>query len=91
MAAAAAMRPGSAVWVWLAARTDDLLPVPYFHVVFTLPAETATIAFQNKAVVYGILSRHRATAPCTIASITLTRGPCKLSRQEILTIFVKNT
>lgn len=45
---------------WLAARTDDLLPVPYFHVVFTLPAEIATIAFQNKAVVYGILFKSAA-------------------------------
>jgi hypothetical protein len=40
---------------WLAAREADLLPVPYFHVVFTLPAEIAAIAFHNKAVVYGIL------------------------------------
>lgn len=40
---------------WLAARQADLLPVPYFHVVFTVPAEIAAIAYQNKAVVYGIL------------------------------------
>ena len=36
---------------WLEARTADLLPVEYFHVVFTLPAPVAAIAFQNKAVV----------------------------------------
>lgn len=42
---------------WLEARAGDLLPVPYFHVVFTLPAEIASIAFQNKKVVYTILFR----------------------------------
>jgi hypothetical protein len=40
---------------WLADRQADLLPVPYFHVVFTVPAEAAEIAFHNKAVVYAIL------------------------------------
>ena len=40
---------------WLADRQADLLPVPYFHVVFTVPAEVAGIAFHNKAVVYAIL------------------------------------
>lgn len=40
---------------WLEAREADLLPVPYFHVVFTVPAEIAAIAYQNKAQVYAIL------------------------------------
>jgi hypothetical protein len=40
---------------WLAAREADLLPVPYFHVVFTVPAEVAAIAYQNKVLVYAIL------------------------------------
>src|SRR5215210_2396155 len=40
---------------WLADRQADLLPVPYFHVVFTVPAPIAEIAFHNKAVVYAIL------------------------------------
>ena len=40
---------------WLAARQAELLPVPYFHVVFTLPAPIADIAYQNKAVIYGLL------------------------------------
>jgi hypothetical protein len=40
---------------WLDARQADLLPVAYFHVVFTLPAPVADIAYQNKAVVYGLL------------------------------------
>ena len=46
---------GAAREQWLEARQADLLPVPYFHVVFTVPAEVAAIAYQNKAVVYGIL------------------------------------
>lgn len=46
----------------LAAREADLLPVPYFHVVFTLPAPIAAIAFQNKAVVYAILFKAAAEA-----------------------------
>jgi hypothetical protein len=37
---------------WLAAREADLLPVPYFHVVYTLPAQIADIAYQNKTVIY---------------------------------------
>ena len=40
---------------WLADRQAELLPVPYFHVVFTLPAPIAEIAFQNKALVYDLL------------------------------------
>ena len=40
---------------WLDARQADLLPVEYYHVVFTLPAAIADIAYQNKAVVYGLL------------------------------------
>ncbi len=47
---------------WLGARQAELLPVPYFHVVFTVPAAVADIAFHNKAVVYGILF-HAAAAP----------------------------
>jgi hypothetical protein len=45
---------------WLDERKAELLPVPYFHVVFTLPAPIAEIAFHNKAVVYGILFRTAA-------------------------------
>jgi hypothetical protein len=40
---------------WLDARQADLLPVEYYHMVFTLPAPIADIAYQNKAVVYGLL------------------------------------
>ena len=53
---------------WLEARADDLLPVPYFHVVFTLPAEIATIAFQNKKAVYDILFRATAETLRIIAA-----------------------
>ncbi len=42
---------------WIEARTADLLDTEYFHVVFTVPAEIGAIAFQNKAVVYGLLFR----------------------------------
>jgi hypothetical protein len=53
---------------WLSAREADLLPVGYFHVVFTLPAEIATIAYQNKAVVYDLLFRAAAETLLTIAA-----------------------
>ena len=53
---------------WLAEREADLLPVPYFHVVFTLPAPLAAIAFQNKAVVYGLLFEAAAETLQTIAA-----------------------
>jgi len=46
---------GAAARTWLAEREADLLPVGYFHVVFTVPAEIADIAFHNKAVVYDLL------------------------------------
>jgi hypothetical protein len=53
---------------WLANRQRDLLPVPYFHVVFTVPAPIANIALQNKAVVYDILFRAAAETMQTIAA-----------------------
>jgi hypothetical protein len=59
---------GKARAEWLAAREADLLPVPYFHVVFTLPARVAAIAFQNKAVVYAILFKAAAEAMTTLAA-----------------------
>jgi hypothetical protein len=48
---------GAAARTWLAEREADLLPVGYFHMVFTLPAEAADIAWQNKALVYDLLFR----------------------------------
>ncbi len=59
---------GVAAKDWLAAREADLLPVGYFHLVFTLPAEIASIAYQNKAVVYDLLFRTAAETLLTIAA-----------------------
>jgi hypothetical protein len=59
---------GAAARDWLAAREADLLPVGYFHVVFTVPAEIAGIAYQNKAVVYDLLFRTAAETLLTIAA-----------------------
>jgi len=52
---------------WLDARQADLLPVEYFHVVFTLPAPIADIAYTNKAAIYGLLFDMAASALQTIA------------------------
>lgn len=59
---------GAAARTWLAAREADLLPVGYFHVVFTVPAEIADVAWQNKAVVYDLLFRAAADTMLTIAA-----------------------
>ncbi len=59
---------GAAATDWLAARQAELLPVPYFHVVFTVPAEIAAIAYHNKAVIYDILFRASAETLITIAA-----------------------
>jgi hypothetical protein len=59
---------GSAAKVWLAERQADLLPAPYFHVVFTLPAQVAAIAFQNKALAYDLLFKAAAATLQTIAA-----------------------
>jgi len=48
---------GAAARAWLAQREAELLPTLYYHVVFTLPAAIGDIAFQNKAVIYDLLSR----------------------------------
>jgi hypothetical protein len=53
---------------WIEDRQSELLEVPYFHVVFTVPEEIAAIAYQNKDVVYGILFRATAETLRTIAA-----------------------
>lgn len=53
---------------WMAARAEDLLPVEYFHVVFTLPAEIAQIAYWNNKAVYDLLFRASAETLTTIAA-----------------------
>ena len=59
---------GAAAKDWLAARQAELLPVPYYHVVFTLPAPIADIAYHNKAAVYGLLFKAAAETLITIAA-----------------------
>jgi hypothetical protein len=59
---------GSAAQRWLDARQADLLPVQYFHVVFTLPAPVAELAYQNKAALYGLLFDLAAQVLLTIAA-----------------------
>jgi hypothetical protein len=59
---------GAAAREWLAEREAELLPVPYFHVVFSLPAKIADIAYQNKAVIYDILFKASAETMITIAA-----------------------
>src|ERR1700680_2666411 len=59
---------GAARAAWLAERQAELLPVPYFHVVFTLPAAAAEIAFQKKEAVTAILFRAAAETLSTIAA-----------------------
>ena len=59
---------GATAREWLAAREADLLPVGYFHVVFTVPAEIADIVLHNKAVIYDLLFRAAAQTMLTIAA-----------------------
>ena len=59
---------GMAANRWSEARADDILPVPYFHVVFTLPVEIAAIAFCNRRVVFDTLFRTVAETLRTIAA-----------------------
>src|SRR6201998_4725364 len=59
---------GAASRRWLADREAELLPVPYFHVVYTLPSELRAIAYQNKRVVYNLLMKATAETTLAIAS-----------------------
>jgi hypothetical protein len=59
---------GAAAREWLAEREAELLPVPYYHVVFTLPAAIADIAYQNKAVIYDLLFKASSETMLTIAA-----------------------
>ena len=59
---------GAAARQWLAERQAELLPVSYYHVVFTLPAPIAAIAFQNKAAIYDLLFKASAQTLITIAA-----------------------
>jgi hypothetical protein len=59
---------GAAARTWLAERQAELLPVGYFHLVFTLPKPIADIAYQNKRVIYDLLFKASAEAMLTIAA-----------------------
>jgi hypothetical protein len=59
---------GAAAREWLADREAELLPVPYFHVVFTLPSAIADIAFQNKRLVYNLLFKASSETLLRIAA-----------------------
>ena len=59
---------GAAARDWLAARETELLPVGYFHVVYTLPSQLRDIAYQNKRVVYDLLMKSAAETTLTIAA-----------------------
>jgi hypothetical protein len=59
---------GTAAKEWLAEREAELLPVPYFHVVFSLPARIADIAYQNKAAIYDLLFKASSQTMLTIAA-----------------------
>ena len=65
---------GAAAREWMAARETELLPVSYFHVVFTLPSTIGDIAYHNKAVIYGILFKTAAETLITIAPTGQARG-----------------
>ncbi len=71
---------GAAAKDWLAARQGELLLVRYCHVVFTLPAQIADIAYQNKRVIYGLLFKAGAQTMLTIAAdpkhLGARIGPC---------------
>src|ERR1700730_2095893 len=59
---------GAAAREWMAARAAELLPVPYFHVVFTLPSAIGDIAYQNKAVIYDLLFKASSESMLRIAA-----------------------
>jgi hypothetical protein len=59
---------GAAARTWMEERESELLPVPYFHVVFTLPAPIGDIAYHNKAVIYDLLFKASAETMLTIAA-----------------------
>src|SRR3981189_1568539 len=67
---------GSQALAWMKQRNSELLPVPYFHVVFTLPARIAAIAYQNKAAVYDLLFKAAAETVLTIAADPKHLGAC---------------
>jgi len=74
---------GNSARDWMQARMEDLSPVEYFHVVFTLPSQIADIAYQNKAAVYGLLFQASAETLLTIATDTKHLG-AKIGMTSVL-------
>ena len=70
---------GAAAREWMAAREAELLPVPYFHVVFTLPSAIGDIAYQNNAVIYNLLFKVAAETMRTIAADPRSSAPASAS------------
>src|SRR5262245_65914668 len=68
---------GSQALAWMQQRQAELLEVPYFHIVFTLPAQIGAIAYQNKAVIYDLLFKASSDTMLTIAEIG--RASCRES------------
>ena len=75
---------GAAAKRWLAEREAEALPVPYFHVVFTLPAPVADIAYQNKAVIYDLLFKAAAETTLTIAADLKHLGGARIGITAVL-------
>ena len=78
--------PGVARAQWLERRTAELLPIPYFHLVFTLPQEIAALALQNKRLMYGLLFE---AARATIAEVAA--NPRHLGAHEVGILAVLHT
>ena len=64
---------GSQALAWMAERKAELLQVPYFHIVFTLPAEVGAIAYQNKAVIYDLLFKAASDTMLTIRYVSASK------------------
>ena len=72
---------GAAAREWLAERETELLPVPYYHVVFSLPAQIADIAYQNKAAIWGSLQKRRE--PRAAEDMASLRSRAELARVHV--------
>ena len=59
---------GSQPLAWMEERKAELLQIPYFHIVFTLPAEIGAIAYQNKDAIYALLFKAASDTMLTIAA-----------------------
>ena len=77
---------GAASRKWLEAREAELLPVPYFHVVYTLPAELRDVAYQNKRLIYGLLMK--ASAETTLQIATDPQAPRRPHRHHRCAAYV---